>query len=77
MGESVIDFNLLEKIIAKVTQYKDKIPLSDLKGLISGYQARNEYQVTYHLFEIVRALVKQEVYDLELYDLVEKAVILE
>jgi hypothetical protein len=73
----MIDFSLLEKIIAKVTQYKDKVPLSDYLGLISGYEARSEYQVVYHLFEIVRALVKQEVYDLELYDLVEKAVKLE
>ena len=58
-------------------QYKDKIPLSDLEGLISGYQAINEYQVVYHLFEIIRALVRQEVYDLELSELIEKAVILE
>jgi len=72
----MIDWNLLERIIQIITlRHKDKIPLSDYMGLTSGYQARNEYQVAYHLFEIVRALVRSEVNDPELYDLVDKAVI--
>jgi hypothetical protein len=73
----MIDFNLLPEIIAKIMLHRDKIALSDLEGLIGGYQARNEYQVTYHLFEIVRTLVRSGVDDPELYDLVDKAVILE
>jgi hypothetical protein len=72
----MIDWNLLAKIISIITlRYKDKIPLSDYMGLTSGYQARNEYQVAYHLFEIVRVLVRSEVNDPELYDLINKAVI--
>jgi hypothetical protein len=73
----MIDFNLLPKIMAKIMLNRDKIVLSDLEGLINGYQARSEFQVTYHLFEIVRTLVKSGVEDLELYELVSKAVVLE
>jgi len=72
----MIDWDLLERVIQIITlRHKDRVPLSDYMGLINGYQARSEYQVVYHLFEIVRALVRQEVYDLELCELVEKAVI--
>ena len=72
----MIDWNLLEKIIQIITlRHKDKIHLSDYMGLISGFQARNEYQVAYHLFEIMRALIVSDVNDPELYGLIDKAVI--
>ena len=72
----MINWNLLEKIISIITsRYRDKALLSDYWGLVDGYQARNEYQVVYHLFEIVKALVRSDVNDPELYDLVDKAVI--
>jgi hypothetical protein len=72
----MIKWDLLGRIIQIITmRHKDKIHLSDYMGLINGYEAKNEYQVAYHLFEIVRALVRSDVDDPELYDLVNKAVI--
>jgi len=72
----MIKWDLLERITQIITlRHKDKISLGDYMGLASGYQARNEYQVAYHLFEIVRTLVRNGVDDPELYDLVDKAVI--
>jgi hypothetical protein len=74
----MLDWDSVPKIIAILAaRHMDKVSIADYSALVNAYQLRNEMQALEALLEITRTLVKQDVNDAELYELIDKAVVIQ
>ena len=70
-----MDWDVIGRIVEIITsRHRDEVPYSDYSMLLEGYENRNEVEVATALINIMRLMLVTGKVDLELFDLVDKAV---
>jgi hypothetical protein len=70
----MIDWSLVPKIAMRLLNHRDKLPRAVLDDIVLAYMLKNDIQLVESLLLAISSLIKQNIEDLELYDLVDRAV---